>query len=141
MSTLFPPEKLRKYPHLMVSDVEIWERYLDKFADLWDAFEYDVRVGEGITPDPSHPAHIQSMAIALTEKRIDVVATRGAVTTLIEIKPSAMLSAIGQLLSYQILFEERYPLKGPVNMMLITDRIGPDLVNLCKKFNISLVVV
>lgn len=139
--TLFPPEKLRKYPHLMVSDVAIWERYLDTFADLWDSFEYDVRVGEGITPDASHPAHIQSMAVALTEKRIDVVAHRGILTTLIEVKPSAMLSAIGQLLSYQILFEERYPLKGPVNIMLITDRAGPDLANLCKKFGISVVVV
>ena len=141
MSTLFPPEKLRKYPHLMVSDVAIWERYLDKFADLWDAFGYDVRVGEGITPDPSHPDYMRKMAVALTEKRIDVVAHRGSITTLIEVKPSAMLSAIGQLLSYQILYEERYPVKGPVKMILITDRAGPDLANLCRKFGISLVVV
>lgn len=139
--TLFPAEKLRKYPHLMVSDVAIWERYLDKFANQWDAFEYDVRVGQGIVTKPELEEKYKHMATALTEKRIDVVAARGAVTTIIEVKPSAMLSAVGQLLSYQILYEERYPLKGPVKMLLITDRIGPDLENLCRKFGISLITV
>ena len=141
MTTLFPPEKLRKYPHLMVGDVEIWERYLDKFADQWDAFEYDVRVGQGIVTRPELEKKYKLMATALTEKRIDVVALRGAVTTIIEVKPSAMLSAVGQLLSYQFLYEERYPLKGPVKMLLITDRIGPDLENLCRKFGILLIAV
>lgn len=139
--TLFPPEKLRKYPHLMVGDVEIWERYLGRFADQWDNFEYDVRVGEGIKTEPGEEEKYKLMATALSEKRIDVVGHRGAVTTIIEVKPSAMLSAIGQLLSYQILYEERYPLRGPVKMLLITDRIGPDLEKLCRKFEISLLSV
>ena len=125
----------------MVGDVEIWERYLDQHATEWDNFEYDVRVGQGIVTRPELEEKYKLMATSLTEKRIDVVATRGAVTTIIEVKPSAMLSAIGQLLSYQVLYEERYPLKGPVKMMLITDRIGPDLENLSRKFEITLIAV
>lgn len=138
---LFPPEKLHKYPHLMVSDVAIWERFLDSYATEWDSFEYDVRVGESITPPGDLTEELKYMAVALTQKRIDVVGHRGRDTWIIEVKPSAMLSAIGQLLSYQVLYEEKYPEKGPVKMMLITDRAGPDLLNLCKKFGIVPVMV
>lgn len=138
---LFAPEKLKKYPHLMVNDVVIWERYLDQHAKEWDSFEYDVRVGEGQQPNPEHPKYIQSMAVALSEKRIDVVGHRGSHVWIIEVKPSAMLSAVGQLISYQILYEERFPGSGPTELMVITDRVGPDLENLCKKFHISIAVV
>jgi len=138
---LFPPEKLHKYPHLMVSDVAIWERYLEKYGKEWDSFEYDVRVGEGITIPATETESMRIMAQALWEKRIDVVGRKGPRVFIIEVKPSAMLSAIGQVLSYQILFEERYPEQGPVRMMIVTDRAGPDLERLCLKFDIALVVV
>ncbi len=140
-SRLFPPEKLHKYPHLMVNDVAIWERYLEKYAQGWDSFEYDVRVGEGQQPNPEHPENIQLMAVALSEKRIDVVGRMRGKAVIIEVKPSAMLSAVGQLISYQILYEERYPEAGRTELMIVTDRIGPDLEHLCKKFRISIAVV
>lgn len=137
----FPPEKLKKYPHLMISDVEIWERYLDLHAKYWESFEYDVRVGEGQQPNPEHPEYIQTMAKALTEKRIDVIGRIRGKVWIIEVKPSAMLSAVGQLISYQILYEERYPGAGATELMIVTDRVGPDLENLCKKLRISIAVV
>lgn len=136
----FPPEKLKKYPHLMVGDVEIWERYLDAHAKEWDSFEYDVRVGEGVQVGSEQPEYFKTMALALTEKRIDVVGHRGRQVWLIEVKPSAMLGAVGQLISYQILYEERYPGAGPTSLMIVTDRIGPDLENICKRFEITTVV-
>ena len=138
---LFAAEKLKKYPHLMVNDVVIWERYLDKYAQGWDSFEYDVRVGEGQQPNPEHPKNIQLMAVALTEKRIDVIGWIRGKVVIIEVKPSAMLSAVGQLISYQILYEERYPEAGRTELMIVTDRIGPDLEHLCKKLRISIAVV
>jgi hypothetical protein len=138
---LFAPEKLKKYPHLMVNDVAIWERYLDLHAVEWDSFEYDVRVGEGQLPNPAHPKNIQLMAVALSEKRIDVVGRIRGRVWIIEVKPSAMLSAVGQLISYQILYEERFPGSGSTELLIVTDRIGPDLENLCKKFRISIAVV
>lgn len=136
----FPPEKLKKYPHLMVGDVEIWERYLDAHAKEWDSFEYDVRVGEGIQVAAEQPEYFKTMAAALSEKRIDVVGHRGRTVWIIEVKPAAMLSAVGQLVSYQILYEERFPEAGPTRLMIVTDRIGPDLENICRRFEITTVV-
>ena len=138
---LFAAEKLKKYPHLMVNDVVIWERYLELHAKEWDSFEYDVRVGEGQQPNTEHPEYIQTMAVALTEKRIDVVGRIRGRVWIIEVKPSAMLSAVGQLISYQILYEERFPWAGRTELMVVTDRVGPDLENLCKKFRIIIAVV
>lgn len=139
--TLFPAEKLRKYPHLMVSDVEIWERYLDLYAKQWDSFAYDVRCGEGVPQSKTGKEGIGQKADTLWEKRIDVVGLRGSELFIIEVKPAAMLSAIGQLLSYEVLFKERYPDEPDPKLMLITNWAGPDLKSLCSKFKIALVVV
>ena len=138
---LFPPEKLVRYPHLMVGDVEIWERYLELHAKEWTGFRYDVRVGEGIELPKSQPEYIRGMALALTEKRIDVVGEKGNDVWIIEVKPNAMLSAVGQVLSYQVLFEDRFPEERKPYLMIVTDRKGPDIDSLCQRFNISLVVV
>ena len=138
---LFPPEKLVRYPHLMVSDVAIWERYLERYAKEWDGFRYDVRVGEGLILPDGQPGYIKAMALALTEKRIDVVGEKGQEVWIIEVKPNAMLSAVGQVLSYQVLFEDRFPQSPKPELMIVTDRKGPDLDNLAKKFRISVFVV
>lgn len=138
---LFPPEKLVRYPHLMVGDVEIWERYLDLHAKEWTGFRYDVRVGSGAEELPEAPEYLRRMALALTEKRIDVLGEKGQELWIIEVKPNAMLSAVGQVLSYQVLFEDRFPEQRKPYLMIVTDRIGPDIDSLCQKFNISLVVV
>lgn len=138
---LFPPEKLVRYPHLMVQDVLIWERYLEQHATEWIGFRYDVRVGEGIELPESEPEYIRGMALALTEKRIDVLGEKGNEVWIIEVKPNAMLSAVGQVLSYQVLFEDRFPDQPKPKLMIVTDRKGPDLQSIAAKFNISVVVV
>jgi len=121
--------------------VEIWERYLDAHANDWDSFEYDVRVGEGVQVAAEQPEYFKTMARALSEKRIDVVGRSRGEVWIIEVKPSAMLSAVGQLISYQILYEERFPVPGSTELLIVTDRVGPDLENLCKKLRISIAVV
>lgn len=138
---LFPPHKLRKYPHLMVTDVAIWERFIEKHGKKWDSFAYDVRVGEGVSLSEAEPQEIKTMARALWEKRIDVIGVKGNETFIIEVKPSAMLSAIGQVLSYEVLYRDRYKDVAAPKKMIVTDRAGPDLLRLCREYNIDAVVV
>lgn len=73
MRGIYPVEKLRKYPHLMVSDIRVWEEYVGRMDPPFDRFEYDVHVGEGIKVREEWEESIKRMALALSEKRIDVV--------------------------------------------------------------------
>jgi hypothetical protein len=138
---LYPPEKLHKYPHLMVSDIRIWEQYLETVEYEFKSFEYDVHVGTGIEVNPEWEPAIKLMALSLSEKRIDVVGWVGNVPTIIEVKPSASLAAIGQVLAYRALYVQRFPDRVTPLLMIVTDMESPDMRFLCREFGIKLVVV
>lgn len=137
----FPPGKLKKYPHLMVSDVRLWEHYLETVDHKFTSFEYDTHVGEGVKLEDSWEPETKRLAIALSEKRIDVVGWKALVPTIIEVKPGASMSAIGQVLSYRELFVRRFKEATRPLLMIVTDREMPDTAFLCKAFGIKLVVV
>jgi hypothetical protein len=137
----FPPSKLRMYPHLMVGDIAIWEEFLSVGDNSFDSFDYDVHVGEGVVLSPEWSDEVKAMALTLSEKRIDVVGWSGDVPTIIEVKPSASLSAIGQVLCYRELFSSRFPAVFGPGMLIVTDFELPDIRNLCLIFKIAYVVV
>jgi hypothetical protein len=137
----YPAEKLRMYPHLMVGDIAIWDRFLALEDHGFDSFDYDVHVGEGIIPSAEWTPEIQAMALALSEKRIDVVGWVHDVPTIIEVKPSASLSAIGQVLCYRELYSTRFPGVVRPFLMIVTDFELPDIRKLCSVFGISFVLV
>lgn len=137
----FPPEKLRMYPHLMVGDIIIWEEFLVRGDHGFDSFDYDVHVGEGIVPNAEWTPEIKAMALALSEKRIDVVGWVHDVPTIIEVKPSASLSAVGQVLCYRELYSSRFPGVVRPLLMIVTDFELPDIRKLCVSFGISFVLV
>ena len=137
----YPAEKLKMYPHLMVGDIAIWEEFLVSVFNVFDSFDYDVHVGEGITPSKDWSPEIQAMAMALSEKRIDVVGWEGDVPTIIEVKPSASLSAIGQILCYRELFSARFPTEARPLIMIVTDFEMPDIRSLSLIFGFRFVIV
>lgn len=141
MSPKYPPEKLHKYPHLMVGDIRVWEQYLGTVEPEFDSFDYDVHVGEGVKPSDDWDETIKTMALALSEKRIDVLGWKNNVPTIIEVKPSASLSAIGQVLCYRELYSSRYPGVVRPLLMIVTDFEMPDIRKLCFSFGIRFVVV
>lgn len=141
MTGKYPAEKLRKYPHLMVGDIRIWEQYLEVVDHKFDSFDYDVHVGKGVKPSEDWSEDIKTMALALSEKRIDVLAWKDNTSVIIEVKPQAALSAIGQVLCYRELYEQRYPGRVRPLLMILTDFEMPDIRWLCGRFGIRYVVV
>jgi len=137
----YPADKLRMYPHLMVGDIVIWEQYLGTVDHGFGSFDYDVHVGEGIVLMEEWEPEIKAMALALSEKRIDVVGWVDDVPTIIEVKPSASLSAIGQVLCYRELYSTRFPGVIRPLLVIVTDFELPDIRKLCKTFGISFVVL
>ena len=97
--TTVPPTVQKKYPHMMPADILIWSRYLKSNPFPNARIAYDVHVGTPAGPLDGLSAQYELMAIALSTKRIDAVVYEPRRTLIIEIKPYAGASAIGQVLT------------------------------------------
>ena len=137
----FKPVKLASYPHLFPKDVPIWERFLDKFSADYVGFDYDIKVGSGIEP-PENPTQADLNLIAgVYKKRIDAVGYKASETHIIEVKPSATFSAVGQILGYAALYRAEFPQQPAVKAILLTDFETPDVRNFAQKNGVTLLVV
>jgi len=136
-----PYEPLPEYSHLMPSDTTLWNRFLVAYPDIYTAVAYDVLVGVGTSPPPDIPPDLIDMWAFLTARKIDVLARTDTARTIIELKPNAGLSAIGQLIGYRILFSDSYPMEPTPSLLLITDFLKPDISTICTALDISITVV
>lgn len=124
---VYPPELLRKYPHMMANDIAIWERFLISPNNIFDGFSYDIHVGTGRGYTELDPEWKVKLAKALTCFRIDAVGWRGTSATIIEVKPFAGLSALGQILAYAHLWQVDFPDKPLRALLIVTDSTTDDV--------------
>lgn len=136
-----PYKRLFRYPHLLPVDAHLWDRFIRFYPDYFDKVAYDIHLGKGVrTPDDFDPK-LRSLAVFLTQKRLDVLGVNGRDVTIIELKPYAGTTALGQLLTYQVLFYHQYPRLSVPQLMIITDMVQPDMAVVCKHHKIKVVEV
>ncbi len=141
MREVFKYEKGYWYPHMKPRDVEIWERFIAKFPDAYKSCRYDFAVGD--TPpfstdmDHGNGANMDE----LYKLKIDVVAQDDIGLDIIEIKPSAGASTIGQVKGYKALFIRDENPSENVGMCIITDEEKPNMRYLCELEGVKLYVV
>ncbi len=141
MRDIFKYGKLAKYPHMKPKDIAIWERFILKFPDIFGSVQYDFHVGD---PPPFNSLMDDGEdrnQDALYRLKIDVVAHNDNGIHIIELKPDAGPSTIGQVKGYKTLYiRDEEPL-GKINMSIITDIERPNMAFLCKAEGIQLIVV
>lgn len=118
----------RFYPHLLPQDIEVWKRFLAAHETEYDSFEYDLRVGDGRDPGPDHEQNIRTMAIGLSQRRIDAVGHRNGAIDIIEITTRAGLTSIGQLQVYPNLYKKLNPSANNVTPILVAERLQDDIL-------------
>lgn len=137
----FPPDKLIHYPHMFPLDIEIWDRFLEKFGNNYTGFDYDVKVGTG-TPAPSgSPKNYARMQGILSKYRIDCLGHKPSQLEIIEVKPEASTVAIGQVVTYIELYKRDFSPSLPIKGVIVTDRELPDIRHLTEKLGIDYYVV
>ena len=137
----FPPTLLPKYPHLFPKDIPIWERYLKKFGADYVGFDYDIKVGSGIEPPESATEADMRLIAGVYKKRIDAVGYTSDRTDIIEVKPAATFSAVGQVLGYAALYRTEFPNQPAVTPVLLTDFETPDIRAFAANNGVKLVVI
>lgn len=141
MRDIFPYEKRAEYPHMNKRDKEIWERFIDKYPDVYKQCQYDFHVGEAPpfnTLDDDGTDRNQDMLYRL---RIDVIAGSPLGVDIIEVKPSAGPATIGQIKSYKMLYVRDEEPAGDVGMIIVTDKENPNMQWLCAQEGVKLIVV
>jgi len=138
---IFDPIKLRKYPHMFVHDIEIWERFLIEHGKDFTGFSYDVKVGTGTSLPKKTPDEYRRMADILSKFRIDAVGFKSTQIEIIEVKPEASTVAIGQIITYVDLYRRDFNPTVQIIGAIVTDKHLPDIAYLTNLHGIKYYVV
>ncbi len=140
MIEFIPYEKRYKYPHMAPLDVEIWERFIEANPDIFDVVSYDVPVGDGAAFDTVVNEETGGHVNRLYQRKIDVVGRKNGMFFVVEVKPRASTSAIGQVKGYVTLFKRDFTINESVIPMIVTDELLPEMEFLAKDSGVQLVV-
>ena len=141
MHARFPFQPLVHYPHLAKNEVQIWDRFVKQNPEWADEADYDVTCGEKDVLPPGTPEHTKKDWDYLRSWKIDVVAYKGGIPFIIEVRPRANLGAIGETLSKAIMFINEHLEFPQVQPILITDQERPNMRELCDQHDIGYIVV
>jgi len=130
-----------RFTHMKESEAQVWERFLANLPWRAVAVRYDVRLGEGATLPADVPQWVRDMAWALSAKRVDAVVETADHVYLIEVKSRASLSAVGQLLGYELLYRRQYGSAKGITLVLVCESIAPDVEPVLERYGIELHVV
>ena len=135
-----PYEKRYKYPGMMPLDKAIWERFIEQNPAAFIECAYNIAVGGGTEMDtvvnPASGGDINK----LYQRKIDVVARAAAGLVIIELKPRATTSSIGQVKGYLTLFKRDFSPTEKLAAMVITDNIMPDMEFLAKEESVTVML-
>lgn len=116
--------KKLKYPHLLPEETKVWRRFLEKYEELFDRFDYDVHVGKGTRP-PAPPGEIYADNFQrLTQKRIDAVGWIGKKPTIFEVRPYAGFHLLGKLKGYRWFWMQKFPEEEPPTLGMVCEYIS-----------------
>lgn len=130
-----------KFPGMLPREIVVLKSWLSIHEGEYDRFDYNLRLGKGDDPGNTFPDNIRKMAVENTQKRVDAVAWKGTLPTIIEVKDRATASAIGQLVTYRALWLQTFPSGPSPKMLLVANKIAPDIVIVLQHAGIAFDIV
>lgn len=119
--------KNRFFPHMMPEEIPIWERYLADHESEYDTITYDVKVGTPVTVPDEIDAKVADGARLLSMKRIDAIGWKMGVPTIIEVKLIIGMKAIGQIITYPILYAKQAARREIPDVLIVGEQLGTDM--------------
>lgn len=129
-----------KYPHMAPFDVAIWERFVTGNTGIFDFVAYDVAIGDGIGAEAFAAAGLPPTSNRLYQRKIDVIGKKGAMLFVVEVKPRASTSAIGQVKGYVTLLKRDFNVQQAVLPIIATDEFLPEMEYLAKQEGVTLIL-
>jgi hypothetical protein len=120
--------RMPRYPEQTVRQSDLLRAYFEKHLDAFDRVIFEYRVGQGVTPDPTHLPAVQRQTENVTRQRIDVLGWSGSRPTIVEAKDRVTPSALGQILSYRLHLLKEMPDASEPELVVIGRVSDPDTI-------------
>lgn len=128
-------------PGMIAQEVDIFNAWWLQHSADYDRVQFNVRVGQGLVPDPSHDPAVQQMAIINAQKRIDAIVWHGAQPTIVEVKYRALIITLGQALGYRVLWIRDNPGLPTPGVLVLCSQIDIDAAYVYGQLSLPYVVV
>jgi hypothetical protein len=122
-------------------DSIVWGHFLAQGGCRGAVLHYQVRLGNGCFDASILDPVAREIWRAQCSKRADAVAQFEKCFAVIEVKPVASMTALGQALSYQYLFAEEEKPTLPVEAWVVCGQTDADLVRIYEHYRVRLFVV
>ena len=144
-----PTELGRKYkldwrgspPHMLRPDIPVWYRFLDKWGWQLEDLYYDCLLGGPALTNAELKDPIKRMWQYNLSKRADAIATTKDQVWIIEVAADPGLRTIGQVQSYQTLWIRDPKISKPERLIVVAERLDPDLLDAMGMFSILVYLV
>ena len=100
MKGLYAYEQRPTFPHMGPEDVLVWRRFIDVNPGKYTTVDYDIKIGTVPAFVSRDEAGIGGNIANLYLRKIDVVGFVDDFVDIIEVKPKANFSTVGQILGY-----------------------------------------
>lgn len=139
--TWYPPTWRGRPASMPWGDWQIWQRFVESPAALYDSYAYDVMIHIDAQIPPDLEENIRRMWLENTAKRVDVVARKAEILTVIEVRELTTWQTMGQVLGYQTLFAAAYAEEQLSPPMIVTGGVAAGIEPAIRAQNITLTIV
>jgi len=128
-------------PHMLTPDIPVWYRFLETygapFINLW----YDCLLGAPLLTPEQEADPIQRMWRQNLARRADAIAELENELWIIEVADDPGLRSIGQLFTYRILWIRDPVIPKPEKLILVSERIEPNLLDGASSYGIQIYII
>lgn len=128
-------------PHMLATDVPVWYAFLESWGFLFRSLYYDCLLGGTVLVEEDRDDPMKRMWRANTAKRADAIAELTNEVWIIEVAQRPGLRAIGQLITYQYLWQEDPQIEKPEKLVLVAQQFDKDLFAAASKSGILIYAV
>lgn len=114
--TFYSPAEIRaelrddvRLPQMTTIESRMAVAWLQDNMDAWERIGFNVRIGDVVSVPADFMPQIARALQESSQKRVDIVATRGNEAAIIEVKVRAPMGALGQVLGYATIWQAEHP--------------------------------
>ncbi|MBA7604197.1 hypothetical protein ES703_11316 [subsurface metagenome] len=128
-------------PHMLKPDIPVWYRFLSLYGAPFLNLYYDCSLGGPLLLDKDKMDPLKKMWRQLLVKRADSIAELEDEVWIIEVSADPGLRAIGQLQSYRVLWVRDPKIFKPERLILVSETIEEDLLDVASTYGIQCYIV
>lgn len=128
-------------PYMLMKDVPVWYRFLEKYGDPFINLYYEVRVGGPFLTKLESQDPLKRDWQMILQKRLDALAELKNEIWIIEVNAEANLRSLGQVFAYQTLWLRDPKILKMERLILVGENIDPDIIDAAAQRGVVIYVV